>query len=215
MARVVLFLCALVAVASAIELTPETWEKETAGKTVFVKFFAPWCGHCKSMKPDWDKLMKKYEGNKDALVADVDCIGEGKDLCSEHGVEGFPTIKWGDASSLEDYEGGRDFEDLDTFAAENLKPRCGPANIELCSDEMKGQIKKIQAMSTAELKKAIAAKDEEVKAVSDHFDAEVEKLQAAYEALEKEKGDKAKAIKESGLGLMKSVLAGRKEQQEL
>jgi hypothetical protein len=32
----------LVALASAIELTPENWDSETAGKTVFVKFLAPW-----------------------------------------------------------------------------------------------------------------------------------------------------------------------------
>lgn len=43
--------------ANAIELTAETWEAETSGKTVFVKFLAPWWGHCKKMKKDWDKLM--------------------------------------------------------------------------------------------------------------------------------------------------------------
>jgi len=37
-----LVLCGLVAVAAAKELTPETWATETAGKTVFIKFLAPW-----------------------------------------------------------------------------------------------------------------------------------------------------------------------------
>ena len=45
---------------SAIELTPDTWDSETSGKTVFVKFFAPWCGHCKAMKPAWDSLMEEF-----------------------------------------------------------------------------------------------------------------------------------------------------------
>merc|ERR1719181_369300 len=76
-----------------------------SGKNVFVKFFAPWCGHCKRMKPDWDKLMKEYEGHSSILVADVDCIGEGKDKCEEVGIEGFPTIKYGDPNNLEDYDG--------------------------------------------------------------------------------------------------------------
>ena len=33
---------ALLAGASALELTPENWDEKTAGKTVFVKFLAPW-----------------------------------------------------------------------------------------------------------------------------------------------------------------------------
>lgn len=35
-------LLALTGTASAIELTPENYEAETAGKTVFIKFLAPW-----------------------------------------------------------------------------------------------------------------------------------------------------------------------------
>ena len=38
-----------------------------------VKFFAPWCGHCKKMKPDWDKLMEEYKDNEKVVVAEVDC----------------------------------------------------------------------------------------------------------------------------------------------
>jgi len=44
------------------------------------------------MKPDWDALMAEYEGNPTSLVADVDCTTEGKDLCEEVGIQGFPTI---------------------------------------------------------------------------------------------------------------------------
>ena len=44
--------------ANAIELTQDNFDAETAGKTVFIKFLAPWWGHCKKMKPDWDKLME-------------------------------------------------------------------------------------------------------------------------------------------------------------
>merc|ERR1719221_1700477 len=103
------------------------------------------------MKPAWDKLMKIYKGSKTALVADVDCDGAGKDLCEEHGVEGFPTIKWGDPSALEDYDGERDLSALKDFAKENLKPLCGPANIDLCDAAKKKQIQAYQAMSEAEL----------------------------------------------------------------
>ena len=43
----------LFATVGAIELTTETWDAATSGKTMFVKFHAPWCGHCKKMKLDW------------------------------------------------------------------------------------------------------------------------------------------------------------------
>jgi hypothetical protein len=161
------------------------------------------------MKPAWDKLMKQFEGHATALVADVDCTAEGKPVCEQNGVEGFPTIKWGDPSALEDYDGGRDFADLETFAKENLKPLCSPANIDLCDDDKKAQLKKMMAMSAGELESKITEKEAEQKEAEETFDAEVKQLQEKYEALEKEKSEKQKAIKESGLGLMKSVKAFR------
>merc|ERR1712066_384644 len=111
-----------------------------------------------SMKPAWDKLMKNWNKGdrmKTSLVADVDCTAEGKPLCETHGVEGFPTIKWGDPSALEDYEGGREAKDLKKFAKENLKPLCSPKNIDLCDEEKKKQIHDLQAMSTEDLRAKI------------------------------------------------------------
>merc|ERR1719152_659718 len=113
------------------------------------------------MKPAWDKLMKKFADSNSALVADVDCTADGKPLCEEHGVQGFPTIKWGDPSALEDYEGGRDYDDLEKFANENLKPMCSPANLDLCDDDKKAAIQKFIDMSEADLDKAIAEKEKE------------------------------------------------------
>jgi len=166
------------------------------------------------MKPAWDKLMTEYAGHATALVADVDCTAEGKPLCEQVGVEGFPTIKWGDPSSLEDYDGGRGFEELQTFAKENLKPICSPANIDLCDDAKKAQINELLKLNADELESKIAEKDAELKEAGETFDAEVQKLQEKYEALEKEKTEKQKAIKESGLGLMKAVKAAKSQAAE-
>ena len=69
-------------------------------------------------------------------AADVDCIGDGKPLCDKDGVRGFPTVKWGSPDDLQDYKGGRDFDALNTFAAE-LKPSCSVANVDACTDEQK------------------------------------------------------------------------------
>merc|ERR1719426_597516 len=162
------------------------------------------------MKPAWDKLMKEYDGHASAGVFDVDCTSEGKPLCDSNGVRGFPTIKYGDPNNLEDYEGGRDFDDLKKFASENLKPVCSPANIDLCNDEQKATIEKYNKMSDDELDEAIKGKEKEQEDAESTFTSEVEKLQKKYEELSKEKDETLANIKKSGLGTMKAVKASRK-----
>merc|ERR1719463_709911 len=197
-----------------MDLTPENWENETSGKTIFVKFFAPWCGHCKSMKPAWDKLMKNWnkgERAKTSLIADVDCTAEGKPLCEEVGVQGFPTIKWGDPANLEDYQGGRDYDALKAFAKENLKPMCSPANIDLCDEDKKKEIAAFQAMSEEDLAKQIEEKKAEIKTAEETFEKEVKALQDTYSQLQKDKDEAIAAVKKSGLGLMQAVQATAKK----
>jgi len=167
------------------------------------------------MKPDWDKLMKKFEGHATALVGDVDCTADGKPLCEEHGVQGFPTIKWGDPSALEDYEGGRDYAELETFAEENLKPLCSPKNIDLCDADKKAQMEKYMKMSADDLDAEIEKKDAEHKEAEETFDTEVKKLQEQYEQLEKDKTEKQAEVKGSGLSLMKAVKASKGGKEEL
>jgi len=162
------------------------------------------------MKPDWDKLMEAFKGHASALVADVDCTTEGKSLCEEVGVQGFPTIKFGDPADLEDYEGGRDFESLKKFADENLGPSCSPKNLDLCDDDQKAEIAKWQAKDQKELQKMV---DDSTKAVADAestFKTEVEKLQKKYEKLSKEKDEAVEAASTPELRVVKQVLAAKK-----
>merc|ERR1711959_438709 len=144
-----------------------------------------------------------------------DCTAEGKPLCEEHGVQGFPTIKWGDPSALEDYDGGRDYDDLEKFAEENLKPMCSPKNLDLCDADKKAEIEKFMAMSVEDLDAEIEKKEAESKEAEETFDAEVQKLQEKYEQLEKEKTEKQAAVKSSGLSLMKAVKASKGDKEEL
>lgn len=171
------------------------------------------------MKPAWDKLMKnwnKSEKSKTSLIADVDCTADGKSLCDEVGVQGFPTIKWGDPSSLEDYNGGRDYDALKSFAKENLKPLCSPANIDLCDATQKAKIEELIALGHAELKTQVAEKEKGLETAEKSFNDAVQGLQKEYEALEKEKERQIKEIKEGGLGMMKAVLANlAKKKDEL
>merc|ERR1712125_191472 len=118
----------------------------------------------------------------------VDCTAEGKPLCDANGVKGFPTLKHGDPTSLDDYSGGRSYSDLSKFAKANLKPVCSPSNLDLCDDEEK-----------------------KLDAAEADFKAEVEKLQATYQKLMSDKDEKIAEVKAAGLGLLKSVAAAKKK----
>jgi len=196
--------------AKVLSLTPENYDAATAGKTVFIKFFAPWCGHCKTMAPHWEKLAAEWEGNAIGLIAEVDCtVEDSRALCDGNGVKGFPTLKWGAPDALEDYAGGREYDDFAKFATENLKPVCSVAQIDLCDDDKKALIQSLQAQSDDALKTQIKAAEDLMENAETEFSAAVEELQATYEALMKTKEDKENEVKNSGLTLMKAVLKSK------
>merc|ERR1712137_1119130 len=153
------------------------------------------------MAPDWEKLSGEWDGHEVGLIAEVDCTADGKPLCDANGVRGFPTLKYGDPTSLDDYQGGREYDALAKFATDNLKPICSPSNLDICDDDKKKQIEDLNASIEEEEKKLTAAEDD--------FKAEVEKLQKQYQELMEEKDAKLAAVKDSGLGLMKSVKAAK------
>lgn len=57
----------------------------------FIKFYAPWCGHCKKLAPIWIDLATEMKGT--IKVAEADCTVHSK-VCSRYGVSGYPTIKF-------------------------------------------------------------------------------------------------------------------------
>ncbi|KAJ5787980.1 hypothetical protein N7457_002970 [Penicillium paradoxum] len=80
--------------------------------TSIVEFYAPWCGHCKSLKPAYEKAAKNLDGL--ANVAAINCDDDNnKPFCGQMGVQGFPTLKIVTPSKkpgkprVEDYQGAR------------------------------------------------------------------------------------------------------------
>ena len=58
----------------------------------FVKFYAPWCGHCKQIAPKWEEAATKLKAvTKDVVFGNVDCTVQ-KKTCEEQGVPSFPMI---------------------------------------------------------------------------------------------------------------------------
>jgi hypothetical protein len=168
------------------------------------------------MKPDWDKLTKEYEGSSTVLIADVDCTAGGKELCNSVGVRGYPTIKSGDPNDLQDYKGGRSYNDLKKHA-ETLGPTCGPANLDLCDAEKKAKIEEFMALSPEKRDELIKEKEAASEKLEGDFKAFVEGLNKQYKEESEKKDAGIEAIKTSGLGILKSVhkFEGKKAKGEL
>jgi len=162
------------------------------------------------MKPDWDKLMAEFKDSSSTVIGDADCTAGGKSLCDANGVRGYPTIKYGDPDDLQDYKGGRTFSDLKTFA-EGLGPQCGPGNLDICDDEKKAQIQEFQKLDAAKREEMIAEGEAQGKKAEADFKAFVDGLQKSYQEASDKKDKDVEAIKNSGLGLLKSVHAFEKK----
>lgn len=83
-------------------------------KDVLVKYYAPWCGHCKKLAPIWEELAENFKDIPDLVIAKFDAtVNEVKGL----NIKGYPTLKWyprGDKTGVT-YEEGRELPDFISF----------------------------------------------------------------------------------------------------
>ncbi|RZC88117.1 hypothetical protein C5167_015922 [Papaver somniferum] len=157
---------------SVVVLTGENFNEIVLDETkdVLVEFYAPWCGHCKSLAPIYEKVASAYKLEGDVVIANLDA-DKHKDLAERYGISGFPTLKFFPKGNKagEDYDGGRDVDDFVSF----INEKCGT------SRDGKGQLTSqagIVASLDALVKEFVSASNEEKKAVVSRIEEEVEKL---------------------------------------
>jgi len=90
---------------------------------VLVEFYAPWCGHCKALKPNWAKAALELEGDSSVstVLAKVDAT-QHQASASKFGVSGYPTIKYFDSGEVEDYNGPRDADGIVNWVKTRARP---------------------------------------------------------------------------------------------
>lgn len=87
----------------------------TTGGSNLMLFHADWCGHCKKMKPDWDRASREFPGR---------CMEvESESITEEHrnkfNINGYPSIFIVRGETIEEWNRGRTFEDFKSFLQEN------------------------------------------------------------------------------------------------
>ena len=103
-----------------LELDERNFSDEIKKGGAFVKFFAPWCGHCKKLAPTWAQLAEQMRNQ--LTIAEVNCE-EHSALCRAEDVQGYPMLfYYGDDGAKTEYTGGRKPEQLQGFLEKVLKP---------------------------------------------------------------------------------------------
>ncbi|PLN79726.1 thioredoxin-domain-containing protein [Aspergillus taichungensis] len=99
----------------SVPLTAESFQKlvTTSQDPWFIKFYAPWCGHCQALAPNWNQMAKEMQDTLN--VGEVNCDVESR-LCKDAHVSAFPTMYFFRGGERVEYNGLRGLGDLISYA---------------------------------------------------------------------------------------------------
>jgi len=102
---------------TVIPLTDENFEShlnDPSNGLWLLKFYAPWCGHCKQLEPKLDQAAPYLSGKM--AIGKIDCTAStNKSLCKRFEIRGYPTLKFYRDGDFYDYPGGRTIDAIIDF----------------------------------------------------------------------------------------------------
>ncbi|CAJ2501557.1 Uu.00g044100.m01.CDS01 [Anthostomella pinea] len=135
---------------------------------VLAEFYAPWCGHCKALAPEYEEAATTLK-EKDIKLAKVDCTEE-QDLCQTYGVEGYPTLKiFRGVDNITPYSGQRKADAITSFMIKQSLPA-----VSLLSADT------IEDFKTADKVVLVAYVDPSDKSANETYTATAEQLRDSY-----------------------------------
>ncbi|KAJ8107602.1 hypothetical protein ONZ43_g6684 [Nemania bipapillata] len=135
---------------------------------VLAEFFAPWCGHCKALAPEYEEAATTLK-EKDIKLVKVDCTEE-QDLCQSYGVEGYPTLKiFRGPENITPYSGQRKAAAITSYMIKQSLPAVSTLNAETLED-----------FKTADKVVLVAYVDASDKSSNDVYTAVAEKYRDNY-----------------------------------
>ena len=122
------------------KLTSLSWIEKGGEKGILVEFFAPWCGHCKNLAPEWKIAGDTFTDDDPIVIAAVDATVSPA-LAKRLDVKGYPTIKFfpkGSTTPIE-YDGGRTADTIikwvNTNVGTNRKVKSSPSAVTVLTTE--------------------------------------------------------------------------------
>ncbi|XWW93125.1 hypothetical protein V2A60_001054 [Cordyceps javanica] len=151
------------------QLTGKTFDDFVkANDLVLAEFFAPWCGHCKALAPEYEEAATTLK-EKNIKLAKIDCTEEA-DLCQTHGVEGYPTLKvFRGLDNVSPYGGQRKAAAITSYMVKQSLPAVSPLDKDT-----------IEEFKTADKVVVVAYVAEDDKTSTDVFQTVAEKFRNDY-----------------------------------